>query len=193
MSFTHTQTNEKGFTIVEVLIALTIFSIAIVGVITVAAQGGASLTKAKNKVTADYLASEGLELVRGLRDTAVLADPGHESASFGTFVTTVTGDCSSSPCDVNATNVTLAVFPAISDLQVCTAGSCQLYYDPTTGYYTDQPGIPGETPTLFTRAITFHSISAHELQVTSTVNWHEGTLLSTSVVTEDLFDWYQST
>ena len=64
----------KGFTLVETLVSISIFSMAILGLLSILASGITNTTYAKQKMTADYLAQEGIEYVRNIRDTAVLYD-----------------------------------------------------------------------------------------------------------------------
>ncbi len=65
---------QQGFTIVETLVALSIFSVAVIALISVAISGSSGATYVKNKLTASYLAQEGVEMVRNLRDTASFID-----------------------------------------------------------------------------------------------------------------------
>lgn len=63
-----------GFTLVETLIALSIFTVSILGLMSILATGISNTGYAKRKVAAEYLAQEGIEYVRNLRDTTVLYD-----------------------------------------------------------------------------------------------------------------------
>ena len=58
----------KGFTIVETIIAIFVFSVAITAVMAVFSRGIESTDYAKNKMIASYLAQEGIEHIRNLRD-----------------------------------------------------------------------------------------------------------------------------
>ena len=63
---------KQGFTLLETLIALSIFSITIVSLIVFISDGVANAKFTKNKLTASYLAQEGIEYMRNIRDTYVL-------------------------------------------------------------------------------------------------------------------------
>ena len=187
-------TKEQGFTIVEVLIALTIFSIAVTGVITVAAQSGVSISKARNKLAADYLASEGLEAVRALRDSSVLANPGTESTTgWSSFRSAVSGCTVTSPCDVDV--VTEGSFPALASLSTSCPTSlplpgCSLYIT-MDGFYSNRNDTGRDPLSPYTREITTRVLpSGDEIEITATVRWLEGTSLQASTVTESLFNWY---
>ncbi len=74
-----------GFTLVETLVAIAIFTMAIVAMMSVLASGLSNTSYAKRKVTAAYLAQEGIEYVRNQRDTQVLFS-GTAQASWDAFV-----------------------------------------------------------------------------------------------------------
>jgi len=62
----------KGFTLVETLVAISILLVAVVTPITLISQNITNANVAKDTLTASYLAQEGIELIRGMRDTHVL-------------------------------------------------------------------------------------------------------------------------
>src|SRR3989344_6315966 len=66
-SFTRT-----GFTLVETLVAISIFTTSILGLMSVLASSISSSDLVKQKIIASYLAQEGIEYVRSMRDTYVL-------------------------------------------------------------------------------------------------------------------------
>jgi len=73
--FTHQNFQKKisgGFTLVETLIAISIFSVSIVAMMSILGRGISDVNYAKKKLTASYLAQEGIEYVRNMRDNAVL-------------------------------------------------------------------------------------------------------------------------
>lgn len=61
-----------GFTIVETLVAVSIFSMSLLGIMSVLGSGVANTNYAKQKIAAIYLAQEGIEYIRNMRDTNVL-------------------------------------------------------------------------------------------------------------------------
>ncbi|MEI8130493.1 MAG: prepilin-type N-terminal cleavage/methylation domain-containing protein [bacterium] len=197
MQFSHTYNQtERGFTIVEVLIALTIFSIAVAGVITVAAQGGLTINIARNKLVATYLADEGIELVRGLRDTDVAGVPADSrSTGWASFVSGI-APCATSTsvsCDIDATNYAGAtIFPNVANIVSCPVTGCPLYYDVSSGFYKDtwSAGVPPVS--VFARKITVDPVplSTDEVTVTVTVTWKDGITPMSLTHTEELFNWY---
>ncbi len=61
-----------GFTLVETLIAISIFSVSIVALMSILGSGISNTNYAKTKITAEYLAQGGIEYVRNMRDNYVL-------------------------------------------------------------------------------------------------------------------------
>lgn len=59
----------KGFTLIELLVTLFVFSVGILGAYLIIQRLSASIEYAKNRLIAIYLAQEGIEIVKNLRDT----------------------------------------------------------------------------------------------------------------------------
>lgn len=66
--------NNKAFTLIETLIAVTLLSIAIVGPLVTASRALLAAYIARDQLTASYLAQEGVEYIRIMRDDMYLAD-----------------------------------------------------------------------------------------------------------------------
>jgi prepilin-type N-terminal cleavage/methylation domain-containing protein len=188
---------ESGFTIIETLISLTIFSMALTGLITVAAKGSFNINAARDRLTATYLADEGIELMRAMRDTSVLesGSPSALTAGWLRFVSTAVATCSSTaPCDIG-----YYPFPQFSNFYAgcaftppaSTGKYCPLYYDTVTGFYNNQ-GYG--TRTAYSRSLVteWSPSDPSEVKVTSTVIWREGSVYKNIVQTESIFNWYSS-
>ncbi len=187
-----------GFTLVEVMIATAIFAIAITGIITVATQGGINTNSAKNRLIANYLAQEGIEIVRAKRDSFVLSDPVSYENGWYNFLSSLTSACTG-PCDIDVRSLrnlgpqgNISFIPCISTSS--GVSSCLFYYN-SDGFYVHEDGttIDGSA-TPFTRQLTFapyHSgTSTTELEVTSNVTWKEGQSTQLLSLNESLFDYY---
>lgn len=70
---------EKGFTLVETLVAITVLLLSIAAPLTIAAQALFSAYYARDSITAYYLAEEAIEYVKNGRDTTFLNDVLNES------------------------------------------------------------------------------------------------------------------
>ncbi len=65
--------NARGFTLIESLVAITILVIGVLGPLTIAVRGISDGLYARNNLVAAFLAQEGVEVIRNLRDTALIA------------------------------------------------------------------------------------------------------------------------
>ncbi len=159
-----------GFTIVETLIAIAVLMIAIAGPLVVATKGLTSANYSKNQMIASYLAQESMEVVKSTRYNNMI-DRGEENWLFGMINCELLG---SNPvmCDASALRATPIVGSCDSIL------GCHIYYDPDSGYNTDDVG----TPTKFYRYFTLRPTGYDETNggsekiVDVYVNWNEGTI-----------------
>ncbi len=76
---------KSGFTLVETLVSISIFTMSILGLMSILASSISNTSYVKQKITAEYLAQEGIEYVRNLRDNAVLYDVGGAQAGWDVF------------------------------------------------------------------------------------------------------------
>ena len=79
------QKNNQGFTLLETMVAVTLLTIAIVAPMSLTTQALGSAYYARDQITASYLAQEGIEAVRSVRDANILLN------SVGTNVDLLTG------------------------------------------------------------------------------------------------------
>ncbi len=66
------KTKTNGFTLIETLVAISIFVASVTALLVVTGNGIKNVNSAQNKLTATYLAQEGAELVRAARDSYFL-------------------------------------------------------------------------------------------------------------------------
>lgn len=182
------QDNTRGFTVVETLVALTIFSSAIVFLIVVTAGGVADTNYAKNRLVASYLAQEGIELTRNIRDTNVLSNAG--GSGWGDFLVEANVCRTAEGCNID---------PVTLDVCHCTGSTCKVPYTKTNGYYGYQKiqnngcAIGSASISPYTRVIRVETndqtVGVDDVRVTSTVTWFQG-LGEKSVYYETiLMDW----
>ena len=158
---------------IESLVAITILITAILGPITIASKGIASAGYVRDQTTAFFLAQEGLEYVRNIRDSnAFVTPPGGWLSGLSTCVPP--GACIIDSPN-NTINTCAGVCPAIR-----YDNSTHLYgYDSTFG------------ATNFTRTINISStVPDEEVVVSSVVTWKRAAFLERTVVLEEtLFHW----
>lgn len=188
----------EGFTLVETLVAVSIFSMSILGLLVILSQGIADTNYAKKKIIAGYLAQEGIEYIRNMRDTYMLYYDTTSSASgWNHFKTAL----SSASCDINNGcyfddsaldfSAHSAQMTTFTTLFACNSSTCpDLYYNNSSGAYNyDGSGVDSN----FARQIRITAVpgTTHEIKVSSTVYWSQASGGYSVTFSEDLFDWIQ--
>ncbi|MEO5635114.1 MAG: type II secretion system protein [Candidatus Paceibacterota bacterium] len=193
MKYNFNKNFKKGFTLVETLVAISIFSASLLAVMAVLSSGIASTNYTKTKLTASYLAQEGIEFIRNMRDTYVLYDVTSAQNGWNTFNTKLTGaSCQTTGCyfddqslDYNSRNQAITLITPVA----CGGPCPQLKYDSVTGKYGYNNLWQN---TVFTRKISITPIAGgNEVKVTSTVSWTQGSGSYTEVFSENLFNWVE--
>lgn len=196
------QKNNKntGFTLVETLVAISIFTVSIISLMTILSNGIANTNYAKRKITAEYLAQEGIEYVHNMRDTYMLYSSDAQSG-WNIFNTSITPCFSGNGCYFNPDQLfSYGVSMPVSDVPIiaCSPTSVRqpcppMAYDtPTsTGTGTGKYGYDTGVDSGFTRVITATQISADEIKVTSTIYWTQGSGDYNVSFSEDLFNWIE--
>ena len=69
----HTLYPNAGFSLIEVLVAISVLLLAVTATLTVAAKSISISADARDQVTASFLAEEGVEFIRNKRDTNILS------------------------------------------------------------------------------------------------------------------------
>lgn len=180
----------RGFTLVEVLVAISILVVAVVGPMTIAMRGLQSAFFAKEQLTATFLAQEGAELIRMHRDQYAMAQ---EGTGNDNWLGTLPAICKAAQgCDVD--------IRALATFSNCaTANACRLRYDAagvtsaSRGMYTHSGSSP-HSP--YTRVVRLTDQgggnNSDEVLVTVAVSWQSGFLNGTRTVTlqSRLFNQY---
>ena len=163
---------DRGFTILETTVAIFILVVALVAAISAFYGIMIATSSISSRLTAAYLAQEGIEIIRNIRDTNWLSDSDWES-DFA--------DCESqNGCQVDYTTGTGEIIP-----QPYT-DSC-LKIDLNNFY-----SYSGETPTKFKRKITIThpEEQSHILNVSVLVEWEEKGEQYNFTVEEQLYNWH---
>jgi len=186
--------NSNGFTLVETLVAVAIFSVALVALLTSLGRGIADISYAKNKTTAEYLAQEGIEYIRNMRDTYVLYNVGGAQVGWDTFRAKVgaTNDticarankygCYLPDLDFNNSSAITNITPTD-----CGAPCLYLRYNPANGAYNYSAGLNS----IFSRKIVVTQTNTNELKILSTVSWTQGSGSKSTTLSESLFNWVE--
>lgn len=178
-----------GFTLIEALTSILILAMAITGPLTIAGKGLTAALIAKDQIVASYLAQDGAEYVRFLRDTACLASSSSCSSSqWLTGLAPCTSSNGTAACYVDS----LAQNPASP--QSCGGADCAaypLYWDAARGLYTYS--TTGTQKSIYTRTILITTPVAgnsDEALLTVTVQWKDvGNIMRSVTVQENMLDW----
>jgi prepilin-type N-terminal cleavage/methylation domain-containing protein len=196
------KTQSSGFTLVETLIAVSILAIATAGPLYTASRALVAAETARDQLTASYLAQEGIEYVRMMRDDAFLYaysrnDPAATANSWADFTSGASAwsitQCITNVCTLDPT---LPMGYGPSSSLTALSGTMPLYLTncpsgPASctppNIYT-QRNLTDSMQTPFTRTIQVVS-GTNEEKVISTVSWkfHETPYLVT--ITSRLTPW----
>lgn len=157
-------TKNKGFTLLEMLVAIAIVVIGALGVFSAVAKYSTLTQNEKDSLTAAYLCQEGIEIVKNIRDTNWIA----EASSWKDGL-----PCSSG-CEADWSSSSLSAFSS-EDF---------LYVDSETGFY-QYAHDSSDTETFFTREITVSEVGDDELDIQVDVVWPGHTM----TVKEDIYNW----
>lgn len=174
--------NNKGFTIVESLVAISILVLVIIGVTGAIQKGIYSYTFSKDQIIAFYLAQEGFEQIRNLRDEnglrnqhwlANIAEEANDPCYFG------------SACRVDLTDNSGG-----APTRCSSPGNCPFLRQDATGGTTGFFGYTAAWPvTVFKREIMLTEINPNEISVSVTINWLKGGSPKQFKAKENLFNW----
>ncbi|MDP2709371.1 MAG: hypothetical protein Q8O93_05025 [bacterium] len=166
--------NKQGISIIEVIAAIMIITIGMIGVLSLVIQNIKAQYINKNVLIASGLAQEGLELVRNIRDNNWLAEGNNWKLGDGV--------------DPN-TNITqdgeYAIDYSLGIIDVDDLASARLYID-SNGFYTG--AAAGNAPTDFYRLITVLDQGDY-LDVISAIRWNDGGQNHYYTAETYLYDW----
>ncbi len=166
-----------GFTLLETLVVIFIMVVVVVGVSSLLVQIIASISSSSLQLTASYLAQEGIEIVRNIRDSnylekragqPVLWDQGIPAGTFGLDLNTRAlpdSSCSGYGLKISSSN-----------FYTCTS-------DPTAPFrrrvVISKSDLDGEPSTI------------ERIEISSIVEWQEKGRVRTITVNEHLYDWFK--
>jgi prepilin-type N-terminal cleavage/methylation domain-containing protein len=175
MMNTHSK-NNKGFTIIETLVAVAILMIAIAGPLTIAQKGLLAAVYARDQVIASFLAQDAMETIKNVRDSNV-EQGGYWLFGLDSCLT------SNNQCSVD----TLSVYNV--SISHCT--DCTLYYQGGGGYGPQDAGL-GQS--IFHRSYyitTPINGSDDEARVIVSVWWNTGTVNNVVTLENEMFNIYR--
>ena len=169
----------RAFTLIETLIAVTILAFAVAGPLFTASRVVVSAQTARDQLTASYLAQEGIEYIRIMRDNEYLSSyqaggTNISGVAWTNFLAGAISQCRGIECSLD---VTLPMgYGSGSSLYQCTGDNCKLHLLSNGVYATIRNGQAG-IETRFKRTIQVVDIpntpdTHHDKRVVSIVSWN---------------------
>jgi prepilin-type N-terminal cleavage/methylation domain-containing protein len=175
--------NTKGFTLMEVIIALFIFAVGIIAIYVMTTFTISSTIHVSNKFTAAYLVQEGIELVRNIRDTNWLQGTGHTwNEQLATFNCNGTCDEVINGCIVDYKHSYSPLTPEDPDLPAYNGQFLNIDSDV---FYSYSAG----SQTKFKRKVSIDASTADILKVCVRVEWKEKGNPNQITAQENLYNW----
>lgn len=163
--------NQKGFTLIETFIAITVLLMAILGPMTLVSRSIADASYAANQITAFYLAQEGLELVINRREQ-------NEDLPDNLWLQGL-DDCDNKLCEIYLDDRSDIV------TKVCAPEGCENFVLDNEGRYTYADLAADSKPTSFNRSIIIKPQPS--LPVTGRGNVHSE--LTIDAIVDVWVDW----
>lgn len=152
----------KGFTLLETIVAVGVIMVGLIAVLVLINGSLFYVSLIKDRLVAAHLNSEGLEVVRNIRDNNWLQNLAwNNGLSDGDY------------------NV------AYNSLSLSPYADTELLIDASSGLYNYSSG----SPSGFKRKISIANLSSYELRVISTVTWQRKGINYTNSAEEHLFNW----
>ena len=183
-----------GFTLVESLVAISIFTLTLLVMMAALGKSLSDTISTKQKMTAEYLAQEGIEYMRNLRDTYMLYDSGGPQTGWDNFRSRLaTANCNilSAGCYFDDQNIdyTSANMPMIAlSILPCNDTTCSanpLWYNSGKYGYVSSGGVNSG----FTRKIVLDTNDSNTAKIYSYVYWAQGSGTYNISFSETLFKW----
>ena len=171
-----------GFTIIELIISIFILSVAIIGVYAAFSVMVILSSEAEDRLVAAYLAQEGVEIIRNIRDSNWIKGRGWDE---------YIGGCGSGTtgCEVDYKTTGSLENP----VYVWVGQGRFLKIDPENSFYNYDVGAE----TKFTRKITIEPLDVFIVRVKAEVFWNKKPSIispdgaeDSIAVEETLYDWY---
>ncbi|MHA1481959.1 MAG: type IV pilus modification PilV family protein [Candidatus Heimdallarchaeaceae archaeon] len=159
----------KGFSLIEVITAIFILTVGVGGAFSLIYQTLSAVYIVRSELMASFLAQEGVEVVKNLRDNAWLESRAATSTSWLTHL---------GSGDYRLDYLT-------QDLNT-TYGGTYMKID-SNGFI----GYSGDTTTNFTRKVSLTNVSTTTVGVVVTVEWQTGGRPHSLEVRENITNWYE--
>lgn len=170
----HQKNYIEGFTLLETLVAIAVFTAAIVGPVSLVSYSIQKASSARNEAVAYYLAEEAVEYARNIRDSNALKGISWLNGLSACF-------SGSSGCYMDVIQNGIETCPSLASGE---AQCPKIKYDKDNGYFNYTTG----DDTIFTRKISIDKNvgnRVYEAEITVEVAWPNRSL----VIKDHLFNW----
>lgn len=150
--------NERGSLMIEAMVAISLVLIGLVGIFSLVSRSMHLNNDVRNRFTATYLASSGLEIVKNIIDTDIAIT---QQTGTGVWNTTVTDGSYELQYNTDRSNFAATKIGTV-------LSSRPLLLDPATGIYSYDSG----SVMPFTRTVTV-STAGGKIMVEAVVIWKE--------------------
>jgi len=159
----------KSFTLLEVILAITILTLAVGGSFILIQQTIGSVAQVQSRLIASYLLQEGMEIIKNIRDSNWLKGNDFDK------------DLDVGDWEIDYDDTALSAF---------IGNGRYLYIDGTNGFYT-YPDFPGysDIQTKFKRKITISEEKPDRLKVSVEVFWETKGKIYSIKSQEFLYNW----
>jgi len=171
-----------AFTIIEVMMAVTVLSVGIMGAVNVINYNISAASSVVNRITAASLAQDGIELARNIRDTNWLQGNAWNSGIDGAAYKYLSFFCGNGTASIGY-NTSGGTEQAKIDncgdncqIYAYVSGSIKCFGDNYNygGSYSGYTGVPAQVNgTFFYRLIDIAPIDANSNSVNVTIKWME--------------------
>jgi hypothetical protein len=179
------RSKSSGFSMMETLIAIAVLTIGVVGPVYSVFTTIRAAEVSQDRTISFYLAEEGVEYIRYVRDSNVLDPsnlPGSEAPKEDGWLRYLDRCLAPDKCGLITPTQNVDRF---SDLKNCNP-TCQLSIANTNGLY----GTASGPPTKFFRSIEIiETIPGQEAEITVTVTWDTKGKQYTYILREVIFNW----
>ncbi|HNX11195.1 MAG TPA: type II secretion system protein [bacterium] len=171
--------NQPAFSLLETIVVLFIVTVGLLGVLTLVVNSQKTKTLNKNALVAQYLAQEGMELIRNVRDTNWLENTTSTPVAWNRYI-------EGSPTGSNYRVDYLTFQPtAVTDI---SSAKLQLATGTDLNFYLHATGSPDS---IFSRLVTITAASstAPSSTVSVLVEWLDQGQTYSYTLDSLLYDW----